>query len=264
MQYKPRGCENAVRKLSGQGFHGILTAIFLFSHRFAKTNIHSLFSVFSLIIHNIGSYNEQYKHGITHIRLETKMKRITLSILVIFAVALTACSALSNSTSSNSAQTGNELTAIQLATGTLKLEGTEQAVTAEQAKELVTYWYVYNEISQSDTSAQEEIDGLVSQIQESMTSEQLQAISDMQITQQDATVLQGSTTSKSSKSNGNISSSGGAPSDGGMPADTGGTDQMTGAGQQPAAQAATSGGSSQKTSSALIETLIESLEQKLA
>jgi hypothetical protein len=206
--------------------------------------------------------------------METKMKRTALSILTIFAIALTACSALSNGASISSAQTGNKLsTATQLVVGTLKLEGTTQEITAEQARELSIYWYVYDELSRSDTAAQEEIDGLVDQIQESMTSEQLQAISDMQLTQQDVSnvTYELTTTSSSSQSGSKstASSSGdmpaGVPADGGgMPSDTGGMDQMIGVGQTSVAQSAPSVGSSQEVSSALVAALIQSLEQKLA
>jgi hypothetical protein len=45
-----------------------------------------------------------------------------------------------------------------LAFGTLKLAGTDQDITPEQAKQLVVYWRVYKELSQSDTAAQAEVD----------------------------------------------------------------------------------------------------------
>ena len=87
------------------------------------------------------------------------MKKIILSTLIIFAIALTACSSLTNGTSATSTQTGDELPIeTQLVVGTLDLNGTEQDVTAEQAQELIVLWQVYNEISQSDTAAQEEVD----------------------------------------------------------------------------------------------------------
>jgi hypothetical protein len=69
--------------------------------------------------------------------------------------------------------------------GTLQLEGTEQAVTSEQAQELLPMWQVYQDISNSSTAAQSEIDGLVEQIQETMSAGQMQAITVMNLTQQD-------------------------------------------------------------------------------
>jgi hypothetical protein len=73
----------------------------------------------------------------------------------------------------------------------MKLDDTEQAVTAGQAAELLPMWQVYSELLTSDTVAQQEIDGLLNQIQETMTDEQMQAIADMGLTQRDVmTVMQ--------------------------------------------------------------------------
>lgn len=204
------------------------------------------------------------------------MKRIALSILVILVISLTACNALSGGTSTSATQTNNQLTAQQLVVGTLKLEGTDQEVTVEQARELVTFWYVYDEISQSKSAAQEEVDGLVDQIQGSMTTEQLQAISDMHFTQQDvsAATQEFSTSSSSSNSQSNNSGTnsvsvpsgdmaGGAPTGGGMPSDSVVMDQITdGTGQSKDTQTGTNMGSSEGVS-ALVKALIQSLEQKL-
>jgi hypothetical protein len=73
----------------------------------------------------------------------------------------------------------------QLILGTLLLEGTENAVTAEQAAELLPMWQLMKEISTSDTAATEELGGLIIQIQETMTAAQIQAITDMALTQED-------------------------------------------------------------------------------
>ena len=204
-----------------------------------------------------------------------------LSTLIIFAIALTACSSLTNGTSATSTQTGDELPIeTQLVVGTLDLNGTEQDVTAEQAQELIVLWQVYNEISQSDTAAQEEVDGLIDQIQESMTTEQIQAITNMQLTQQDVyTAEQGlEIASSSSSSSGNTSNAtppsgdmtdsmpldGDSPVDGGMPADFGGTGQAIGDGQATNVQAEPNLTGSDEVPSALVEALIQSLEQKIA
>src|SRR5512138_3994586 len=103
------------------------------------------------------------------------MKKFILSILILSALALAACS--STSTGTPAGTNNNDLPIeTQLAVGTLQLSGTEQDISVEQAQELLVYWQVYGEISQSETSAQAEIDGLVAQIQETMTADQLQAI----------------------------------------------------------------------------------------
>jgi hypothetical protein len=210
------------------------------------------------------------------------MKHIAITLLMVFAIALTACGASSTNTPANT-NTGNGLTTIsQIAVGTLKLAGTEQDVTADQAKELIILWQVYEEVSKSSTAAQEEVDALVDQIQETMTSEQMQAISDLNLTQQDVfAAMQSadvnsstsvSTTTVSAPSSGGGDMPAGGPPDGGgtppdgssMPADMGGqvpassTDSAQSAG--PAASLAGSAG----VPSVLVELVIQALELKVA
>ena len=115
------------------------------------------------------------------------MKRIIIIGTLIFTLTLSACAASGPQTVTGAA--ANSGAALpqqtQLILGTLNLEGTENAVTAEQAAELLPMWYVLKDISASDTAAQEEIDGLVSQIQETMTEAQTQAITDMNLSPRD-------------------------------------------------------------------------------
>ncbi|MBN1400775.1 MAG: hypothetical protein JXA74_08050, partial [Anaerolineae bacterium] len=73
----------------------------------------------------------------------------------------------------------------QLMLGTLKLEGSDDAVTAAQAKELLPLWRAYRSLSSSDSAASVELEALVKQIGESMTAEQLRAIAGMKLTAQD-------------------------------------------------------------------------------
>ncbi|MFN2299055.1 MAG: hypothetical protein ACK2UB_09405 [Anaerolineales bacterium] len=73
----------------------------------------------------------------------------------------------------------------QLILGTLMLEDTEQAVDAEQAAELLPLWQMQKALAASDTASTEEKDALIDQIQETMTREQIRAIAEMQLTQQD-------------------------------------------------------------------------------
>ena len=92
---------------------------------------------------------------------------------------------------------------LQLLIGTLKLIGTDQAVTKDQATALTPLWTNLQTLQQSmrpdptqnnsdsqtqtDTTAiQSQVDEAVKQIQSLMTSEQLQAIAGMQITQESA------------------------------------------------------------------------------
>jgi len=111
------------------------------------------------------------------------MKRMTL-ILAVFSVAITACgSARANPMASGGGGAMQPMT--ELIVGTLKLEGTNEAVTKEQAAELLPLWQVYRDVSTSDTAAQQEIDGLTEQIQEAMTDAQRKSISAMKLTRED-------------------------------------------------------------------------------
>jgi hypothetical protein len=84
------------------------------------------------------------------------------------------------------------------------------------------YWQVYQELSQSDTAAQAEIDGLVEQIEETMTADQMQAITAMNITQQDVfTAMQGVAFVSSNTSGSTVTLPSGSGGAGGPPADGG-------------------------------------------
>lgn len=126
------------------------------------------------------------------------MKKPVLILLTIFVLTLTACGGASRSTQSNPAsglQGGNAGTlpaATQLIIGTIKLDGTDQAVTAKQAAELLPLWQTMLVLTNSDTAAKAEKEALITQIQETMTDKQTQAIKDMNLTRQDmAGIMQG-------------------------------------------------------------------------
>lgn len=117
------------------------------------------------------------------------MKKITLTIFVFLILTLSACgiaNAANPVSDSQGDPTAGALSeATQLIMGTLKLEDTHQAVTAEQAAELLPLWQTMLVLSESDTAAQQETEALVTQIQETMTAEQRQAITDMNLTRED-------------------------------------------------------------------------------
>jgi hypothetical protein len=70
----------------------------------------------------------------------------------------------------------------QLALGTMRLEGTEQAVTPEQAATLLPLWQA---IQGGSLQSDAEMNAVVSQIEATMTPEQVAAIAAMQLTQED-------------------------------------------------------------------------------
>ena len=115
----------------------------------------------------------------------------TIFLTLILILLLTACGSNTGSATEASTNTGfdpgsQELElSTQLALGTLKLEGTDLAVTSDQAAELLRLWQVFDSLSGSDTAAPEEVTAVVEQIQETMTPEQIQAIEKMALTNQD-------------------------------------------------------------------------------
>jgi hypothetical protein len=82
--------------------------------------------------------------------------------------------------------------ASQLLVGTLRLDGTELAVTPAQAQELLPLWEAYRSLSTSQTAAPQETTALVTQIQQTMTDAQMSEIADMKLTTADLqTVFRG-------------------------------------------------------------------------
>jgi len=77
----------------------------------------------------------------------------------------------------------------QLMLGTLRLEDTELAVTAEQAAELLPLWQVSQSMTRTGTGAEEEVAAVLDQIQEAMTPAQVQAIAAMRLTRADNQAL---------------------------------------------------------------------------
>jgi hypothetical protein len=71
---------------------------------------------------------------------------------------------------------------MQLAVGTLKLDGTGQEVGAEAAADLLPLWKAVRSLSSSDSAAPEELEAIYAQIEESMAPEQVQAIAAMKLT----------------------------------------------------------------------------------
>jgi hypothetical protein len=80
----------------------------------------------------------------------------------------------------------------QLVLGTLKLEGTPQAVDSATAAKLVPLYTLLEQMTTSGTSAQAEIDAVLDQIQGTMTTDQIHTIAAMKLTQKDMTAFFGS------------------------------------------------------------------------
>jgi hypothetical protein len=127
------------------------------------------------------------------------MKNISVALLAIIALILTACATPAGAATQanptqavNGASGGNQNNsntplspASQLALGTLNLKTTSYQITKDEAATLLPLWEGLRSLSQSTSFSQVEYDALVKQIQNSMTSDQVQAITDMKLTQAD-------------------------------------------------------------------------------
>ncbi len=112
--------------------------------------------------------------------MNRKILTLLTSLALIAGALLSGCSSATGTASASSGLT----TASKLALGTLKLEGSSNAVTADEAKQLLTLWQGYQSLTSSDTTAQVELDALVKQIQSSMSAAQTSAIQAMDLTDQ--------------------------------------------------------------------------------
>ncbi len=122
-----------------------------------------------------------------------RMVRPALAI-AITALFLAACGAAASlGGSSATALSSNYADALpsagQLAAGTLGLEGTTWAVDAEQASQLLPLWQGLLSLLNSPTSSDQEINGVVTQIEAAMTPDQVAAISAMHLTASDLAAL---------------------------------------------------------------------------
>jgi hypothetical protein len=65
------------------------------------------------------------------------------------------------------------------------LEDTEYAVNSNLASYLTPYWKLYKNLLESDTTAQEELDALINEVQKVMDADQVNYIASLELTQED-------------------------------------------------------------------------------
>ncbi|MBI3166895.1 MAG: hypothetical protein HYZ22_00345 [Chloroflexi bacterium] len=119
------------------------------------------------------------------------MKRILIFTLLLSALLIASCGTNAAASSTSDEYTSSSLPVDyenalpvrnQLAIGTMKLDGTAQAVTPNQAKTLLPLYQALRGTSASGGSSQEEISALLLQIESTMTAEQLSVIGGMKLT----------------------------------------------------------------------------------
>ena len=118
------------------------------------------------------------------------MKRILIFTLILSAILIASCAPAATPTTGDT-YTSPNLPADyenampvrnQLAIGAMKLDGSANAVTSEQAAKLLPLYQALRGTSTSGGASQEEIAALLTQIEGTMTAEQLSAIRDMKLT----------------------------------------------------------------------------------
>jgi len=124
-------------------------------------------------------------------------KTILLAVLLALIAVLTACGSPSTpvlDTDTNSTQQGQASSSIQmtiqskLGVGILKMDGTDLAVTADQAQDLLPLWRALKNLTAS-SSADEEIAALYQQIEETLSTDQVESIQLLSWTQAELSVM---------------------------------------------------------------------------
>ena len=113
------------------------------------------------------------------------MKKGILAFAVIALTIVLAACAPKTATTTSTKGTDALSTEAELVVGTMKLEDTDLAVTATQAKSLLPLWQTYQSLSSSSTTATEEMNALIDQIKAAMTTQQVDKITSLKLTQQD-------------------------------------------------------------------------------
>jgi len=123
-----------------------------------------------------------------------------ITVLITLAFILTACGSRSSTGSSNTQSGQGQNTAgqgqginnrpispqMELAVGIFKLEGTPQAVNAQEAAQLIPLLQLYGQLETSSSSAPQEVTAAFNQIKSTMTTDQINTINAMNLTNQEA------------------------------------------------------------------------------
>ena len=205
-------------------------------------------------------------------------KWMFVTIIVSLVLALTACGSTHSTTATATASSTLSLEG-QLLVGTFKLEDTTLEVTSAQTATLLPLWETLESLASSNTAASQEVDAVVSQIESSMTAQQISSITAMKLTQSDlaATAVNtgAASTTTSSTSTTKTSSAqqqAGAPSGGNPPSEVsggvpGGTDvqaiSQTQTGTSSSAAIMPSAVTTSQVSPAMIKAVVELLQTKI-
>ncbi len=119
-------------------------------------------------------------------------KTILTLILLTFVLILAACAGSASEESAPVSAIGNDEGAgpsmpheITLLMGTFKLDETKYPIDAAQASEMLPLWKAARSLSESETVATAELEAIFDQIKNTLTPEQVAAITAMQLSQND-------------------------------------------------------------------------------
>ena len=123
--------------------------------------------------------------------------KILYSLMVLpLVLILAACSGTSavqapaqNQSGDPMADFANQPVENKLAVGILSLEGTDQAVTADQAKAMLPLWEAVKSLRTDSKTTTAEINGLYQQIEQLLTPDQVQAIQDLNLNPQEVQAM---------------------------------------------------------------------------
>lgn len=115
-------------------------------------------------------------------------------LTIILVVALAGCAGATPAAPATPAgPTGNSGQEVslenRLAVGTLELEGTSLAVTADEAKQLLPLWSTIKDMMANPATTQSDLLGEYQRVEQGMTSDQLQAIQKLMLNQTDIQTL---------------------------------------------------------------------------
>lgn len=106
---------------------------------------------------------------------------LAIALVFLLMLSLTGCKTAANESVAATSTTPDPMPTRQgdvmtLAMGTLRLDGTDNAVDAAQAAELLPLWRAYRALLESDATAPAELTALAEQIREGMAPAQIEAI----------------------------------------------------------------------------------------
>jgi hypothetical protein len=204
-------------------------------------------------------------------------KWMFIPIIISLVIALAACGSTQSTNAAKSTATTLSQEG-QLLVGTFKLENTSLAINSAQASTLLPLWETLQSLASSNTTASQEVDAVVSQIESSMSADQVSSITAMKLTQQDlaATAIDTGTAATTAGSASTVKTSAaqlpaGAAAGGNPPSDVGGgipgatdvqsaSQAQTGSSQAVSTQAA---GTTDQVSAAMIKALVALLQKKI-